>query len=141
MNKNTSSRSSFVAALALASFAVCAAWADNQMVPFTPQSGGTGSGCPGLYTGTAKMTNSTGSFWITPPANATNGILTDVSGFPAPYTSVACVKSRTNLTWCQTNSVSFPATNSTSYLLTIYVKSPLPPPTNGQPMNIQITWQ
>jgi hypothetical protein len=142
MKKNKTKTSQIICAttLVMAGLAGFAALADNQTIPFTAQTV-SGSGCPGSYTGVAKMTNSTGSFWITPPANTTNGILTDISGFPAPYTSVACVKSRPGATWCETNSVSFPATNSTSYELFIYVKSPLPPPTNGQPMNLQITWQ
>ncbi|HEY2328951.1 MAG TPA: hypothetical protein VGI63_03970, partial [Verrucomicrobiae bacterium] len=54
--------------LVLAGFA---AWADQQSIPFTVQSGGSGSGCPGAYTGYAKMTNSAGTLWITPPTNAT----------------------------------------------------------------------
>jgi hypothetical protein len=113
----------------------------TQCVPFTAQTGGSGTGCPGVFTGYAKMTNGA-SFWFTPPTNTTSGTLTDASGFPAPYVSVACVKRKSDLmTWCDTNSVTFPATNNTTYSLTFYVKSPLPPPTNTQPMNLQITWQ
>jgi hypothetical protein len=124
----------------IAALAASLAWA-NETIPFTQQSGGSGSGCPGAYTGFAKMTNSTGGLWITPPANTTNGTLTDASGFSAPYASVAYVSRKSDgLTWCDTNSVTFPATNSTSYQLTIYVKNTPPPPTNGQPMNLQITW-
>jgi hypothetical protein len=140
MKNNKFSKITCAAILVLVGLAGFVSLADNQMIPFTPQTV-SGTGCPGAYTGFAKMTNSTGSFWITPPTNTTTGTLTDISGFSAPYTSVACVKSRTGLNWCETNSVSFPATNSTSYTLTICVKSPLPPPTNGQPVNIQITWQ
>jgi len=111
----------------------------RQSIPFTNQGGGSGSGCPGVYTGYAKMTNSTGSIWITPPAGTTNGIFTDASGLPAPYLSVAWVKCNTSATWCNTNSVTFPATSSHQYQLTVYVKSS--PPTNGQPMNLQVIWQ
>lgn len=113
----------------------------SQTVPFTVQSGGSGSGCPGAWTGYAKMTNAAGTFWITPPTNATGGTFTDASGFAAPYTSVAYVKRNDLTAWCDTNSVTFPVTSAKTYQLTVYVKSPLPPPTNGQPMNLQVTWQ
>jgi hypothetical protein len=53
---------------------------------------------------------------------------------------VKVVRKSDQFPWCDTNSVNFPATNTTSYSLTVYVKSPVPPPTNGQPMNLQITW-
>ena len=142
-------------ALALAGFTGCAISTSNhtpppleadgpetQCVSFTPQSGDSGSGCPGAYTGYAKMTNSTGSFWFTPPTNTVSGTLTDVSGFPDPYLSVTYVVCKKNLiSWCGTNSVTFPATNSMQYSLTVYVKSTPPPPTNGQPMTLQIQWQ
>lgn len=131
-----------IAALALACFAAGVVWADNEIIPFTKASGGSGSGCPGKYTGYAKMTNSTGTFWITPPTNTSSGTLTDASGFGAPYVSVTYVVRKSDLvTWCGTNSVTFPATNSTSYELFVYVKNTPPPPTNGQPLNLQVTWQ
>ena len=116
--------------------------ADTQTIPFTATGGGSGSGCPGTYTGYAKMTNGSGTFWITPPAGTTNGTLTDASGFAAPYVSVAVVKRKSDqFAWCGTNSVTFMATNTQQYALTVDVKSTLPPPTNGQPMTLQITWQ
>jgi hypothetical protein len=90
------------------------------------------------------MTNSAdGTFWITPPTNVVSGTLKDASDFAAPYSSVACVLSKNHflLKWCETNSVTFPATNTDKYSLTIYVKNQTPPPTNGQPMNLQITWK
>jgi hypothetical protein len=128
------------AVAALAGLMACAALADTQQIPFTVKTV-SGSGCPGAYTGYAKMTNSAGSIWITPPTNTTSGTLTDASGFGAPYVSVACVDRKSDLvSWCGTNSVTFPATISTSYQLMIVVKSTPPPPTNGQPMNLQITW-
>jgi len=142
MKKNKISKMIYSAAIILAVVIGHIAMADTQSDPFMPQSGGTGSGCPGIFTGMAKMTNNTGTFWITPPANTTNGILTDGSGFGSPYTSVACVKNKsTGASWCDTNSVTFPVTSNTQYSLTIYVKSPLPPPTNGQPVFIQVTWK
>lgn len=115
--------------------------ADNQVIPFTKKSGGGGSGCPGTYTGYIKMTNSAGTFWFTPPTNAVSGTLTDASGFSAPYVSVASVTCNDLSSWCGTNSVTFPATNSKLYSLTVYVKNTPPPPTNSQPMTLQITWQ
>jgi hypothetical protein len=120
---------------------VCVESTASQSIPFTAQNGGSGSGCPGSWTGYAKMTNSLGTFAITPPPGTTNGIFTDASGFAPPYVSVAYVKRNDLVTWCGTNSVSFPASNSKNYQLTIYVKSALPPPTNGQPMNLHFSWQ
>lgn len=141
--KTKASQTICASLIVLAGFAACIAWADQQTIPFTPQNSGSGSGCPGTWTGYAKMTNTTdGTLWIKPPTNAISGTLTDVSGFAAPYESVAYVKRQSDLkTWCDTNSVTFPVTNTTKYQLIIYVKSTPPPPTNGQPMNIQATWQ
>ena len=126
---------------AVASLVASLALADQQNIPFTAKIV-SGSGCPGAYTGYAKMTNSTGGLWITPPTNTTSGTLTDASGFASPYVSVAYVQRKSDLvSWCGTNSMTFPATNSTSYELFVYVKNTPPPPTNGQPMSLQITWQ
>lgn len=145
INKTKWNLGKTITALTLIGFTASLAWAaqqnENQTRPFTVQSSGSGSGCPGTWTGYAKMTNGAGAFAITPPTNATSGTFTDASGFAAPYVSVACVKRNDLVTWCETNSVTFPATNSKTYQLTVYVKSPVPPPTNGQPMNLQITWQ
>lgn len=130
------------AVAAIAGLMACAAVADQQNIPFIAQSGGSGSGCPGTYNGFAKMTNSAGTFWITPPAGTTSGTFTDASGFASPYVSVASVVRKSdNVKWCYTNSVTFTATNTQQYSLTVYVKSTLPPPTNGQPMTLQINWQ
>ncbi|HTL74217.1 MAG TPA: hypothetical protein VL863_13020 [bacterium] len=136
-----------ITTLSLIGFTAGLAWAAdtiNQSIPCTYQNSGSGSGCPGTWTGYAKMTNTVdGTFWIDPPTNVVSGTLTDASGFASPYSSVASVKSKNHLTekWCDTNSVTFTATNTDKYSLTIYVKSPMPPPTNGQPMNIRVTWQ
>jgi hypothetical protein len=127
--------------LALAGFAAGVVWADSEIIPFTPKTGGSGSGCPGAYTGYAKMTNSAGTLWLTPPTNTISGTLTDASGLGTNYISVAWVQRKSDAAaWCGTNSVTFPATNTDQYLLTVYVKNPPPPPTNGQPLNLQITW-
>lgn len=146
MNKNTKLKiAQLLTLLILVSLTACVnltttSISDTQCIPFTVKSV-SGSGCPGSYTGYAKMTNSAGSVWITPPATATNGTFTDLSGFPSPYVSVASVtRLSDHATWCGTNSVSFPATNSNTYQLMVVVKN-TPPPTNGQPMNLQIIWQ
>lgn len=130
--------------LAIVGFTACVAMAADtsiQTINFKQQSGGSGSGCPGAYTGFVKMTNSAGAYWITPPTNTTSGTLTDESAFGSNYVSVAYVKCNNFLTWCGTNSVTFPATNSLKYELVVYVKNSPPPPTNGQPMNLKIAWQ
>jgi hypothetical protein len=96
-----------------------------------------GSGCPGGMYGFVRMTNSVGSIWLTPPAGTTLGVLSDISGYPPPYSSRAVVEQRSNgVSWCDTNSVTFPATNSTSYMLVIVVKT-TPPPTN---VIVQLQW-
>jgi hypothetical protein len=133
-------RTSIVIALA---FVGC--WASFGMltienIPATFGGGGQGTDCPGSFTGFAIMTNSLGGCWITPPAGTTNAILTDVSGFPAPYASVTSVMRRCDLmTWCANTSVSFPVTNGDCFQLKLYVVSS-PAPTNG-PLVLLITWQ
>jgi len=103
-----------------------------------------GTGCPGTYYALARMTNSSGALWLTPPAGTTNGIFKDISGFPAHYTSTVEVVRHSDLNaWCSasTNGVSFPASSSTTYTMVVYVTSKNPPPTNGQPLILQVTWQ
>ena len=140
MKKNITSKITCAAILILAGFVARIGLADTEIIPFTVKSV-SGSGCPGAYSGYAKMTNGTGTFWITPPTGTTNGTLTDASGFPSPYVSVVkVVRSPDQVSWCDTNSINFPVTNGYLYSLTVYVKSPVPPPTNGEPMNVQITW-
>ncbi len=112
------------------------------IIPKLGSGGSTNTPCSGTFTAYARMTNSAGSVWIRPPTNTTTGTLTDVSGFPPPYWSVAVVTRQSDFAgWCQTNSVTFPATNGTSYELGVFVKSATPPPTNGQPLKLQIVWQ
>ncbi len=130
-----------LALLVLAGFAADVAWADLQVIPFTARVMN-GSGCPGANNGYAKMTNSAGTYNITPPANATGCTFTDASGFAAPYVSVATVIRKSDqLTWCGTNSVTFPVASNQQYSMTIYVKSTPPPPTNSQPIKLQANWQ
>jgi hypothetical protein len=130
-------------ALVLAGLMAGIAAPQNQGVPAIVGQG-SGTGCIGTYYAMAEMTNSSGTFWLTPPAGTTNGIFKDVSGFQPPYTSATTVIRRSDLnTWCSntTSGVSFPASSSTSYELIAYVTSKTPPPTNGQPIILQITWE
>lgn len=145
---STSGKTVFLATLAALVLTGCATNVGlqgnaTQAIPFTPQNSGSGSSCPGTWTGYARMTNTTdGTIWIKPPANAVSGTLTDASVGASNYVSVACVKRQSDqFKWCDTNSVTFPVANTAKYSLYIYVKSPLPPPTNSQPIDIQITWQ
>jgi hypothetical protein len=103
--------------------------------------GTSGGGCPGTYLGYLKMTNSLGTYWVTPPAGTSYGTLSDVSGYGAPYVSVATVVRQSDfMTWCGTNGVSFPATNTMKYSLTIYVKVPTPTNATTQTVTGQIVW-
>jgi len=128
-----------IATLLLTGFAACVALADTEGIVPTFTKGSTS--CVGTYYAYAKMTNSAGSIWITPPTNTTNGTFTDIStNISTNYTSTVVVMRKKDLvTWCGTNSVTFPATNSTSYQMVSYVTSQ-PPPTNGQLQTLQIVW-
>jgi hypothetical protein len=142
-NKKRTLKIACTAAVVLAGIMGCIASQQTQSdLPTMGEVAGTG--CPGTYYAMARMTNSTGLFWLTPPTGTTNGIFKDVSGFPHPYTSATAVVRRSDLNpWCSTstNGVSFPASSSTSYSMTVYVTSKNPPPTNGQPLVLQVTWQ
>jgi len=130
-----------IAALTLVGFAICLA---TQVDQSCPSANGQGtSPYIGTYYAIAKMTNSSGTYWITPPANTHTGTFKDASGFPSPYVSAVVVSRRSDgFAWYtnNNNSITFPATNS-SYTLTVCVTSTTPPPTNGQPMTLQVTWQ
>jgi hypothetical protein len=142
INKSKAVCVSIVSVLAVVGLATCAVLADPifQDIPITLSSGGIGSECPGAYVGYSKMTNSSGSIWITPPAGTSSGTLTDVSGLPAPYTSAVYAARKSDLaTWCDTDGVTFPATHSDSYQLIVFVTS-TPAPTNGTPLILQIVW-
>jgi len=141
MKKNKTLKIICVTTLVLAGFTGPVALADSQYDP-AKTSIGTNSSF-GKYYAYAKMTNSAGSFWIKPDTNIVvrSGTLTDISGLPAPYGSYAAVGvfMSTN-TYCGSNSITFPATNTLTYQLSIFVTSPPPPPTNNQPMMLQIQW-
>lgn len=130
------------AALALGGLVACVG--SQQIQNDLPTMGqGTGTDCVGTYYAMARMTNSTGQFLLTPPVGTTNGVLQDISGFPAPYASTTLVIRNSDLmTWCSksTNGISFPATRTDSYQLFVYVNSKTPPPTNNQTMKLQVIW-
>jgi hypothetical protein len=115
------------------------------MAPFSGgYSGSPGSAtCVGSYSGSAKITNSaTGTLWFTPPAGTTNGTATDATGLSAPYSSVVlAMRKRDMMIWCGSNTVSFPATSADQYKFTIYIKNTPPPPTNGQVLTLDLSWQ
>jgi hypothetical protein len=134
-------RYALVVALALAGgWAAVASVPLSQIVAPYVASGGQGSDCPGPFTAYSIMTNSTGSVWITPPAGTTNGILTDLSSFPAPYASVASVMRKSDLmTWCAGNYVEFPVTNGDKFQLKVFVISAVPTNT-PLALTLQIAW-
>jgi len=127
-----------IATLLLTGFAACVALADTQGIVPTIAKGS--ASCIGTYSAYAKITNSAGNIWITPPTNITSGTFTDIStNVSTNYTSTVVVMRKKDLvTWCGTNSVTFPATNSTSYQMVSYVTSSSL--TNGQLQTLQIVW-
>lgn len=128
-----------VITLVLAEFLRCVALADNQVVNPTMTSGSISCG---KYYAYGKATNSAGGTLITPPTNAVAVTVTDISGYPAPYSSAAAVWLQgAMLPTCASNTVTCSVTNTKQYQLLIYVTSPTPPPTNGQPLTIQYIWQ
>jgi hypothetical protein len=126
-------------ALTAAGFYSWVAMAEDQLVK--PTFGQGTNTCAGTYYAFAKMTNGSGGVWLTPPVKTTSGVFADLSGFPSPYSSAVIVTRRSDGNpWCGTNGLTFPATNTTSYSITVYVTSQTPPPTNGQPLNLSVTW-
>lgn len=103
------------------------------------QGGSTNNPCPGPYKGYARMTNSTG-IWFRPPTNATTGVFTNTADFSNPPVLQA-VRRGDLMCWCGTNSVTFPASSSNQYQLGAYLKTNVPPPTNGQIVTLSIEWQ
>lgn len=101
------------------------------------------AGCPGDYRGSLKMTNGAASFWLTPPVGTTQATFTDVSGYGTPYRSAVAVQRRADgMIWCSTNgTVTFPATNTATYQLVLYVKTPTPTNATSQAVIAQVVWQ
>jgi len=123
-----------ITTLLLTGFAACVALADTEFIK--PVIGRGSSSCGGTYYAYAKITNSTGSAWITPP---TNTITTGIFSTTNQNGSVMVTRKKDLVTWCSTNSVTFPATNSTSYQMTAYITQSNSIPTNG--INLNIVWQ
>jgi hypothetical protein len=109
---------------------------------FKKQSGKLGS-CPGAYNGYTTLTNSSGS-WFSPPTNPvpSSCTVTDTTGLGTNFraTFFASRLSDGN-TWCATNSLTIPVTNTDQYQFIEYITSPVPPPTNGQTLSYQLNWQ
>lgn len=102
----------------------------------------TGPGCPGGYTGQARMTNNTvGNVyypgpWVVAPTNAIQGLFGIQNDFTP--SSKASVKSRAGRNWCDTNSVVFTVyTNDVGYALTLYTEKTL---TNNTPIPLTVIW-
>src|SRR5204862_2017149 len=81
----------FTGLVILAGFIGCVALADTETIAARILTAT--NSCVGKYYAYPKMTNSAGSIWIQPPTNivVSSGTLTDISGFPAPYSSYAAV--------------------------------------------------
>ena len=95
-----------------------------------------------IFYGVAHMTNSSGTFNIIPPAGTTQGIFTDLSGYPPNYTSQQFALRRSDgHTFMGCGSVTFPATNGTSYTLTTTVTAPYPNNATNMVLTLQIVWQ
>jgi len=110
-----------------------------------PIQAGTGTkSCPGAYTGWVTFKNTSGSSWWTPATGATNCTITDLSrgNYNPPYIPVVqAVDNITLASWCGTNTVSFPVTGSHKYQFTTFIKNPMPPPTQGDALTLDILWQ
>ena len=108
----------------------------------TSSGGTTNAPCPGVYSGYARMTNSTG-IWFRPPTNSTSGTFTN-NADPGPFSApprLQVVRRNDGVSWCGTNFVKFPASSSFQYQMTAYLTTNAPPPTNGQIVNLEVVWQ
>ena len=146
MKMNKTSKIVFVAAILVAGFTHCGAFAQQTTQTQSDTATLTTNINPyiGVFYAYAKMTNSNnGTFNVQPPTNTSTGTFKDASGFSAPYVSALVVTRKSDgYSWHtnNNNSLTFPATNAIYYTLTMYVNSSLPPPTNGQAMTLQVQW-
>ena len=97
----------------------------------------------GSYYGIEHYTNGAGSFTITPSNGVSSFTFSDISGIPAPYNSWAIGFDKitgghfpTNNVF--TNTVTFSVISSHTYNLTVFIKNPPPPPTNGQAITLKL---
>jgi hypothetical protein len=146
INKGRGARiGAIVAVLAVASFAAAVAWGGSTTQQSDPAIAGPGTPpCGGsTYYARANMTNGFGMFWLTPTGNISSCTFTDATGLASPYSSALSVTRKSDFnSWCSNNThgLVFPATNTDSYSLTMYVTSKTPTITNGQPMILKATW-
>jgi len=97
----------------------------------------------GSYYAFVRATNSSGGLWIVPSNGVQSCTVSDISGFSAPYASMLIAARKDGAHTWYTNkncSLIFPVTNTISYSINLYVTSVPPPPTNGQPLTLQIMW-
>jgi len=120
------------------------ALAQSVVVEPLPASVSSGSsGFVGSYYAFVRATNSVGGLWLTPPSGAQSCTVSDASGFSAPYVSSLMASPKDgSQTWYATNNnnLFFPVTSTASYAIILYVNSLPAPPTNGQPLMLEITW-
>lgn len=109
--------------------------------PFLPGAG-TKLTCPGTYKGKVTFLNPSNptTTWFLPEAGKNRCRLTDISGFPLPYTAkIEAVDNRLN-SWCGSSPLKFPIRqDGTRYQFTIFVTN-CPPPNQGDPLQLQIDW-
>jgi hypothetical protein len=144
MNKNKTLKTLSIVGIITAGFMHCGALAQSSMIqPLPPIMIPGSNSYAGAFYAYVKGTNSSGGFSITPSIGVQSCTVSDVSGFPAPYSSCVIASRRdTGHTWYtnQNCSLIFPVTNTLSYTIMLYVTSVPPPPTNGQPLMLQIAW-
>jgi hypothetical protein len=137
MKKNVGS---IIAALTVGGFMAGVALADQEGIPIIFQ-GGTQPGV-GSYTAMARWTNGAGATWIAPPTNTTSVTFADLSSYGSNYVSVATITPFIHPIMCSnSSSITISLTGVPKYEFTVYIKSPVPPPTNGQTLNLELNWQ
>lgn len=115
----------------------------TETISFNNTQGTSGSSCIGTYYGYARLTNSTtGAYWLVPPTNSTSATFTNLTDLgDGANCDMVVMSKRTFTAWCGTNSVTFPVSSVDQYELTMYIKNTPPPPTNNQPLSMQVNWQ
>ena len=99
--------------------------------------GGTKGYCPSNYAGIVKFKTPGGSSWWPRPAGTTQCTITDQS----PYTTkVEAVESGTLMSWCNTETVTFPTQAlPRKYQFTTYFTT-INPPVPGEIITLLINW-
>ena len=144
MNKNKTLKIVTLIGLVMAGLMHCGALAQSTMVEPLPATMITGSNTyAGAYYATVRATNISGGLWLMPSNGVQSCTVADTSGLPSPYASSLVVSCKNGAHMYSTNqncNLIFPVTNTTSYSIMLYVNSVPPPPTNGQPLTLQIMW-